>query len=247
MPRVAVLFTGGTISMGFDPVAGGNVPALDGAAILARTPGLDEIAEIVAIDRGRTPASHFSFADLIAILAVVRLALEDPSIDGGVVVQGTDTIEETAFAWDLLHADPRPIVVTGAMRAPHEDGYDGAATSATPSPSRPRRRARPRGGRHARRRDRRGRRRPEDPYQRVHDVREPQPRTAGHLAGRSCSRPAVRAGTWPPTRPRPGAPRDGRDRHGRALLAAALAAGADGIVGAATVREHVAGTAVGGT
>ena len=41
MARVAVVFTGGTISMVVDPVAGGAVPALDGAAILARTPGLD--------------------------------------------------------------------------------------------------------------------------------------------------------------------------------------------------------------
>ena len=33
MSRVAVVFTGGTISMQLDPVAGGNVPTLDGAAI----------------------------------------------------------------------------------------------------------------------------------------------------------------------------------------------------------------------
>ena len=59
MPTVAVVFTGGTISMGFDPVAGGNVPTLDGAAILARTPGLDAIADVVPIDRGLKPASHF--------------------------------------------------------------------------------------------------------------------------------------------------------------------------------------------
>ena len=63
MGRVAVVFTGGTISTAFDPVAGGNVPVLDGAAILARTPGLDAIADVVPIDRGRTPASHFTFPD----------------------------------------------------------------------------------------------------------------------------------------------------------------------------------------
>jgi L-asparaginase len=127
MPRVAVVFTGGTISMGFDPVAGGNVPSLDGVAILARTPGLDAIAEVVAIDRGLTPASHFTFSDVLSIGAVVQSALDDPSIDGVVVVQGTDTIEETAFAWDLVLASPKPVVVTGAMRASHEEGYDGPA------------------------------------------------------------------------------------------------------------------------
>ena len=84
MARVAVVFTGGTISTAFDPVAGGNVPILDGAAILARTPGLDAIADVVAIDRGRTPASHFTFPDLLDIADVVREALADPAIDGAV-------------------------------------------------------------------------------------------------------------------------------------------------------------------
>jgi L-asparaginase len=127
MERIAVVFTGGTISMGFDPVAGGNVPTLDGAAILARTPGLGSIAEIVPIDRGLTPASHFSFEDVLAIGRVVQRALDDASIAGVVVVQGTDTIEETSFAWDLVLRSPKPVVVTGAMRAPHEDGFDGPA------------------------------------------------------------------------------------------------------------------------
>jgi L-asparaginase len=127
MARVAVVFTGGTISTAFDPVAGGNVPALDGAAILARTPGLDAIAEVVAIDRGRTPASHFTFPALLEIASVLREALADPTIDGAVVVQGTDTIEETAFYWDLVLDGAKPVVVTGAMRASDEAGFDGPA------------------------------------------------------------------------------------------------------------------------
>ena len=127
MARVAMVFTGGTISMGFDPVAGGNVPALDGAAILARTPGLETIADIVTVDRGLTPASHFTFEDVLEIGRVVQEALDDPSIDGVVVVQGTDTIEETSFAWDLVLRSSKPVVVTGAMRAPHEADFDGPA------------------------------------------------------------------------------------------------------------------------
>lgn len=127
MARVAVVFTGGTISMRFDPAAGGNVPALDGAAILARTPGLGEIAEVRPIDLGLTPASHFTFTDLLRIAATVRDALAEPGTDGAVVVQGTDTLEETAFCWDLVLADPAPVVVTGAMRASHDPAYDGPA------------------------------------------------------------------------------------------------------------------------
>ena len=113
--------------MRFDPVAGGNVPDLDGAGILARTPGLDRFAEVVPIDFGLTPASHFTFEDLARIWTVIATSLADPRMDGVVVVQGTDTIEETSFAWDLRHDGPKPVVVTGAMRAPHEAGYDGPA------------------------------------------------------------------------------------------------------------------------
>ena len=127
MARVAMVFTGGTISMGFDRVAGGNVPTLDGAAILARTPSFESIADIVPIDRGLTPASHFTFEDVLEIGRVVQETLDDASIDGVVVVQGTDTIEETSFAWDLALSSPNPVVVTGAMRAPHEAGFDGPA------------------------------------------------------------------------------------------------------------------------
>lgn len=127
MARVAVVFTGGTISMGFDPVAGGNVPSLDGAAILARTPGLDAIAEVEAVDRGLTPASHFSFADLDVLWSVIAGRLADDAVSGVVVVQGTDTIEETAFFFDLLHAGDPPIVVTGAMRSASSPEYDGPA------------------------------------------------------------------------------------------------------------------------
>ncbi len=122
-----MVFTGGTISSVFDPVAGGNVPVLDGAAIVARTPGLEAIAEVVAIDRDRTAASHFTFPQLLELADVLRTALADPAVDGAVVVQGTDTIEETSFCWDLVLDGARPVVVTGAMRASDQASFDGPA------------------------------------------------------------------------------------------------------------------------
>jgi L-asparaginase len=125
--RVAVIFTGGTISMVANAEAGGKVPTLDGAAILARAPGIDRIADLEIVDLGRTPASHFSFAQLFEIGSEIRRCQADASIDGVVVVQGTDVIEETAFFWDLLLDGEAPVVVTGAMRAasdPNDDGPD---------------------------------------------------------------------------------------------------------------------------
>jgi L-asparaginase len=127
MPRIAVVFTGGTISMLVDPVAGGAVPALDGAAILARTPGLEAIADLVPIDRGMIPASHWTFERLLELAGDLRRLAADDEIDGIVVVQGTDTIEESSFAFDLLVDPVKPIVVTGAMRNATDPGYDGPA------------------------------------------------------------------------------------------------------------------------
>jgi L-asparaginase len=125
--RVAVVFTGGTISMVVDPVAGGAVPALDGAAILARTAGLERLARVVAIDRGRKPASHWTFAELLDLVRAVRELVADPAVNGLVLVQGTDTIEETSFLLDLLVATSKPVVVTGAMRDASKPDYEGPA------------------------------------------------------------------------------------------------------------------------
>src|SRR3990170_5976037 len=125
MPRIAVVFTGGTISMRHEPDSSRNVPTLGGDELLALVPGLGEIAEIEPIDWGLVPASHLSFAQVLEIGRILSERLSRPEIDGAVVVQGTDVIEETAFAWDLLPLGPRPVVVVGAMRSASQEGYDG--------------------------------------------------------------------------------------------------------------------------
>ncbi len=125
MKRVAAIFTGGTISMRQDPGLGGNVPVLDGGAILEQTAGLTSIAEVRPVDLGRTPASHFSFEQLFEVAAAIRRAQQDPEIDGVVVVQGTDVLEETAFFWDLILEDSTPVIVTGAMRSASDPAYEG--------------------------------------------------------------------------------------------------------------------------
>jgi L-asparaginase len=127
LSRVAVIFTGGTISMEPDPDAGGFRPVLDGAHILARAPEAAQIADLEPIDWGLVPASHLRFAQLIEIARLIAGATARADIDGVVVVQGTDTIEETAFAFDLLVGGVKPVVVTGAMRDSTSPDYDGPA------------------------------------------------------------------------------------------------------------------------
>lgn len=125
MARIAVVFTGGTISMRHEPAAAGQVPVLGADALLASIPDLGEIAEVEPIEWGLVPASHLSFAQVLEIGAILAEQLARPDIDGAVVVQGTDVIEETAFAWDLLPLPDKPIVVVGAMRSASQEAYDG--------------------------------------------------------------------------------------------------------------------------
>jgi L-asparaginase len=123
--RVGVIFTGGTISMRHDPLAGGPVPVLRGADLLASVPDLAAVADTEAIDWGLVPASHLTFEQVIDLAATVRRTADRAEVDGIVVVQGTDTMEETAFALDLLLAISKPVIVVGAMRNASQDGYDG--------------------------------------------------------------------------------------------------------------------------
>jgi L-asparaginase len=123
MPRIAIVFTGGTIAMRQGDT--GNVPTLSGADLLASVPGLDAIADVEPIDWGLVPASHLTFAQVLDIGRVLAGQLARPEIDGALVVQGTDVIEETAFAWDLLPLGDKPVVVVGAMRSASQETYDG--------------------------------------------------------------------------------------------------------------------------
>ena len=108
-----------------DPVTGAAIPVLDGASILARVSGLDAIADLDPIDWGLVPASHLRFSQLREISRLIESECGRDEIDGVVVVQGTDVLEETAFFWDLAHLGPKPVVVVGAMRNAAQPDYDG--------------------------------------------------------------------------------------------------------------------------
>jgi L-asparaginase len=125
-PRVGVFALGGTIAM--RPADGGGaVPALSASDLLAAIPGLDEEPVDLAIaDVANKPGASLSFADVTGLADTISRSLQD-GCAGAVVVQGTDTIEETAYLLDLLLSSDCPVVVTGAMRNPSLAGADGPA------------------------------------------------------------------------------------------------------------------------
>lgn len=122
--RVAVLGLGGTISMTRSG-GGGVVPALSTAQLLDSVPGLSDTGiEVEAVDFRRLPGPSLGFDDLAALASEVRARCA-AGVDGVVITQGTDTIEETSFYLDLRHTAEQPVVVTGAMRNPASAGADG--------------------------------------------------------------------------------------------------------------------------
>jgi L-asparaginase len=137
-PRILVVALGGTIAM-TKSQNGGITPKLTAADLVAAVPGLNDIAEVVARSPLQLPGASLKMNDLIGVAKLIADS-EAEAIDGAVVVQGTDTIEETAFVLDCLDTGPIPVVVTGAMRGPQAAGADGpgnllAAVTVAASPA----------------------------------------------------------------------------------------------------------------
>ncbi len=79
------------------------------------------------VEIARLGSNALSFADLTSLAEEIATRhAADPSC-AFVLVQGTDTLEETSFLLDLLLARQVPLIVTGAMRTADAPGADGPA------------------------------------------------------------------------------------------------------------------------
>ncbi|MCP4937069.1 MAG: asparaginase [bacterium] len=104
----------------------GVKPNLSADDLIHSMPPLAEMADIEVRQLVQKPSGALTIGDMVQLAAGVREAAQR-GVDGVVVIQGTDTIEETAFALDLMIQASCPVVITGAMRNPSMAGSDGPA------------------------------------------------------------------------------------------------------------------------
>lgn len=126
MTRIDVFTTGGTISSTPNGDAG-STPSLTGAGIFE---GVDTSGvRIEFIERTPVPSSWLTIADTLELARSVDASADDGA-DAVLVVQGTDTLEETGFVLELARRHDIPVALTGAMRTPAALGADGTANIA---------------------------------------------------------------------------------------------------------------------
>ncbi|MFE6977166.1 asparaginase [Streptomyces sp. NPDC057682] len=127
-PTVVVVGLGGTIAMMPSDRDGAARPTLSAEDLLAAVPQLDgtDVA-IQTLSFAGKPGASLTLDDIDRLAGRLRAMAGEGTVDGIVVTQGTDTLEETAYLLSLLYTERAPLVVTGAMRAPHLAGADGPA------------------------------------------------------------------------------------------------------------------------
>ena len=130
-PRISVVTTGGTIdSVGRDRLdlaayLETGLRLEPGALLGGVIPELAAIADVREIPFRRFRAHAITDDDLAGLVARVRGLREGDEADGIVITHGTNTLEETAWLLHLVVAGDAPMVLTGAMRPASALSADG--------------------------------------------------------------------------------------------------------------------------
>ena len=131
LPKVAVILTGGTInSVGHDRLdlawyieAGKR---LEEGALIGALPEVKAVADVREVPFRRLPSHALVDRDWLQLLRTIDTILEADETDGVVITHGTNTMEETAYFLHLNVKSNKPVVLVGAMRpasAMSADGY----------------------------------------------------------------------------------------------------------------------------
>ena len=130
LPRIALIITGGTIdSVGADRLDLAwyieNNKRLDAGELVASLPELAGIARVEEVAFRRLPSHALVDRDWLDLAELLRGLFERDEADGVVITHGTNTLEETAYFLNLVLKTARPVVLVGSMRPASALGADG--------------------------------------------------------------------------------------------------------------------------
>ena len=130
LPRIAMIGTGGTISsLGASSLDVLDYPdfgqKLTCEALLDRFPETRLVADPMPVTFRQVGSTEIGPSEWIELRTLIhRIACEDPAVAGFVIPHGTATLEETAFFLNLTLAVARPVVLVGAQRPASALGSD---------------------------------------------------------------------------------------------------------------------------
>ena len=130
LPRIALIITGGTIdSVGADRLDLAwyieNNKRLDAGELVASLPELAGVARVEEVAFRRLPSHALVDRDWLDLAELLRGLFERDEADGVVITHGTNTLEETAYFLNLVLKTDRPVVLVGSMRPASALGADG--------------------------------------------------------------------------------------------------------------------------
>src|SRR5690348_8617768 len=131
LARVGLILTGGTIdSVGIDRLdlawyLEANKRLSEGE-LLGQLPELKTIANVQEIPFRRLPSQALVDKDWLDLMRKIHSIFDNDEADGIVVTHGTNTLEETAYFLNLTLKTDKPVVLVGSMRPSSglsADGY----------------------------------------------------------------------------------------------------------------------------
>jgi L-asparaginase len=125
LTKVAVFALGGTIASSVEP-GGAAVVGVSALELLNTVPGVITVADVEVFTVAMVPSGDLRLHHLFELRDQVARAIR-AGAQGVVVTQGTDTLEETAYAFELLTSFDEPVVFTAAMRSSDALSADGPA------------------------------------------------------------------------------------------------------------------------
>ena len=123
-PRLRLVLTGGTCLMDQDE-NGSLVLAAKGSERIGEIlPALERWAEVAVEEFSNVPGEWLGPSIWVRLRTRLVEILSSPGVDGAVVVLGTDGLEETAYFLHLTIPTRKPLVLTASLRGLGEPGSD---------------------------------------------------------------------------------------------------------------------------